>query len=414
MHGLAVKAQPSYQSFGVLIMKKSLVALATMSVVASAFADVDVSGGIKMYGTLDQGAVSQSLKSASTGASAEYSGMFAANATSRIGFKGSRDLSEGFKGIFQVEIQLDPDTATLLPSKNRTAFVGLQSENAGSLLMGTMETTAYEVFGMDVNGRIEYKPQVWRTTTSLDLQDRANNSIKYISPKFGGFDLHIQQSFAEYASTASTVGSTANAYAEIVSYAVKYNKDKLRAAYVHDETKNALMGYKFAGLSNAGPSTTGTTSGLLYYGLAGTTASLANGILSSATPIKRDIASVSYDFGILSVNYLYAKSWQTGTYAGSNTTNTFGVKIPYEKFTFALSTGTGSVNSYSSTAVADSSTTVPTGRAKDGSISDTTVGIYYNFDKSTSVYFLGSQSTSSVGLYDGSNKTYALGARYNF
>ena len=35
-------------------MKKSLVALATMSVVASAFADVDVSGGVKLYGVLDQ------------------------------------------------------------------------------------------------------------------------------------------------------------------------------------------------------------------------------------------------------------------------------------------------------------------------------------------------------------------------
>jgi predicted porin len=368
-------------------MKKSLVALATMTVVASAFADVDVSGGIKMYGVIDQAVMTQSLTSASTGSAADYSGIFAANATSRIGFKGSRDLSEGFKGIFQIEIQLDPDTATLLPTKNRTAFVGLQSDVAGSLLLGTMETTAYEVFGMDVNGRVEYKPQVWRTTTSLDLQDRANNSIKYISPEFAGFNLHIMQSFNEYASTATTVGSTANAYAEITSYGIKFHKDNLKAALVHDETKNALMGYKFAGLSNAGVSTTGTTSGLLYYGIA-SGATLANGILASATPVQRDIASVTYDFGVFSVNYLYAKTYQTGTYAGSNTTNTLGFKVPYEKFTFALSTGTGTVDSYTSTAVADSSTTIPTGRAKDGSISDTTLGVYYNFDKSTSVYLL--------------------------
>ena len=384
-----------------------------MSVVASAFADVDVSGGIKMYGVIDQSVMTQSLTSASTGVGADYSGMFAANATSRIGFKGSRDLSEGFKGIFQVEIQLDPDTATLLPSKNRQAFVGLQSEVAGSLLMGTMETTAYEVFGMDVNGRVEYKPQVWRTTTSLDLQDRANNAIKYISPEFAGFNLHIMQSFAEQASTSTTAGSTSNASAEITSYGIKFHRDNLKAAFVHDETKNALMGYKFAGLSNAGVSTTGTTSGYLYYGMA-STASLANAILASATPVQRDIASVTYDFGNFSVNYLYAKTYQTGTYAGSNTTNTFGVKVPYEKFTFALSAGTGSVDSYTSTAVADSSTTVPTGRAKDGNISDTTLGLYYNFDKSTSVYLLTSNSNSNVGLYDGSNKTVAIGARYNF
>jgi len=415
-------------------MKKSLVALAAMTVVASAFADVDVSGGIKMYGTLDQGYVTQSLTNANTGVSADYSGIFAANATSRIGFKGSRDLSEGFKGIFQVEIQLDPDTSTLLPTKNRTAFVGLQSAAAGTIMMGTMETAAYEVFGMDVNGRIEYKPQVWRTTTSLDLQDRANNSIKYISPEFGGFNLHLQQSFAEQASTATAAATTANTYAEIKSIALKFHRDDLKVALVHDETKNALSGYKFAGLSNAGPSTTGTTGYMLYLGLpslatATSTTVAAFTTLGISTPIQRDIGSMSYDFGKFSINYLYAKSFQTGTYANSNTTNTFGVKVPYEKFTFALSVGAGTVSSYSSTAVSSdgnvvntaatatfsySNATTPTGRAKDGSISDTTLGIFYNFDKSTSVYLLSSTSNSSVGLKDGTNTTTAFGARYNF
>jgi len=42
-------------------MKKTLVAMATLSVISSAFADVDVSGGIKMYGLLDQSVQSQKL-----------------------------------------------------------------------------------------------------------------------------------------------------------------------------------------------------------------------------------------------------------------------------------------------------------------------------------------------------------------
>ncbi|NDH09503.1 MAG: porin [Gammaproteobacteria bacterium] len=400
-------------------MKKSLVALATMSVVASAFADVDVSGGIKMYGVIDQAVTNQALTSANTGVDANYNGLFAANATSRIGFKGQRDLSEGFKGIFQVEIQIDPDTSTLLPSKNRTAFVGLQSSESGTLMMGTMETAAYETFGMDVNGRIEYKPQVWRTTTSLDLQDRANNSIKYISPKFGGgFNVHLQKSFNEQATTTGAYGTTANTFAEFGSLAVKYDSEELKAAYVHDATSNALMGYKFAGLSNAGVSTTGTTDYALYYGMA-STASVTNTNLAIVEDIQRDILSVSYKFTNFTLNYLYAKSYQNGTYGGSNTTNTFGIKVPYEKFTIALSYGTGVVDSYASSATSSLSgtyttATAPTGRAKDGNISDTTLGVYYNFDKSTSVYFLGSRSTSSVGLYDGSNTTVAIGGRYNF
>ena len=426
MHGLAVKAHPSYQSFGVLIMKKSLVALATMSVVASAFADVDVSGGIKMYGVLDQAYMSQQLTSASnttssvttSGGDSNYSGMFAANATSRIGFKGARDLSEGLKGIFQIEIQLDPDTSTLLPTKNRTAFVGLQSADAGTIAFGTMETAAYEVFGMDVNGRVEYKPQTWRTTTSVDAQDRANNSIKYISPEFGGFNIHLQKSFSEKSGNIdakSAASLTANTYAEISSIAVKYHKDKLRAALVIDSTANTLMGYKFAGLSNAGVSTTGSTDYALYYGMS-STATLAMTQAAMLNPILRNIASVSYDFGTFSANYLYAKSSQDGDYAGSNTTNTFGVKVPFDKVTVALSIGNGVISSPSTAAAAGSSATlIAAGRAKDGgTFSDATLGVYYNFDKSTSMYFLGSSSKSDVGVYEGSNTTVAIGARYNF
>ena len=189
----------------------------------------------------------------------------------------------------------------------------------------------------------------------------------------------------------------------------------MKAAFVHDSTANALMGYKFAGLSNAGVSTTGSTDYALYYGMA-TTPSLANTQNAITNPILRNIAAVNYDFEKFSVNYLYAKSYQEGDNAGSNTTNTFGVKVPYEKFTFAFSVGNGVIASPSTTGVAGSpQTTAPTGRAKDGgTFSDATLGVYYNFDKSTSVYLLTSSSKSDVGLYEGSNTTVAIGARYNF
>ena len=44
-------------------MKKTLVALATFSAIGSALADVDVSGGIKLYGVLDESIQSQKLTS---------------------------------------------------------------------------------------------------------------------------------------------------------------------------------------------------------------------------------------------------------------------------------------------------------------------------------------------------------------
>jgi len=373
-------------------MKKSLVALATLSVVGSAFADIDISGGVKMYGVIDQAVTSQTMTDPSVASrSINYTSMFAAAATSRLGFKGTRDLGDGIKGRFQAEIQVEPDNATMLPAKNRGTFVGISNASAGEIIAGTQETTAYEIFGMDVNGRVEYKPQVWRATTSADAQDRANNSLKYVSPSIGGFTAHAMRGFAD------TASSTSSAY---TSLGLKFNKDKIRAALVMDKTTNTAGSYRFAGLVNAGPSKEGatyTSSALIYAG-------------STAASIMRTIGSVSYDFGVASVNYLYAKSYSDTTNAGSLTTSTVGVRVPYEKFAFALSYGTGAIDSY--TTAASGLTT-----AGDATINDTTFGLYYNLDKATSFYLLGSNSNLSTGggyVQAGKNVTYAVGARYNF
>ena len=372
-------------------MKKSLVALAAMTVVASAFADVDVSGGVKLYGVVDMGVQTQSLVSPLTNVTSDYQGMFASAATSRFGFKASRDLGDGLKGIAQVEIQLNPDQSTLLPAKNRTAFVGLSSEKAGTIMGGTMETFAYEVFASDVNGRIEYKPQTWRTTTSSSLQDRANNAIKYVTPNISGFTGHAMLSFGEQSSVATCTVSCA----ALTSYALKYSSDNLKGAFVHDSITHTLQSVTLVGDGVSGALNT------LYYG---NNDSWATGM----DAVQRDIITASYDFGPALVSYIYAKSFQSDT--ASNTTHTYGVKVPFDKITLALSYGTGSVNSAGITA-----STSTNYIASDGTLSDTTLGVYYNFDKSTQVYMLYSKSTSSgLYTYDSSNTVAAFGARYNF
>jgi len=371
-------------------MKKTLVAMATLSVVGSAFADVDVSGGIKMYGVIDQAVVSQDLTDpVISSRSRNYTSLFAAAATSRIGFKGTRDLGKGVKGRIQAEIQVEPDNATMLPAKNRGTFVGISKESLGELTLGTQETTAYEIFGMDVNGRVEYKPQVWRTTAGSETQDRANNSLKYVSPVIGGFTAHAMKGFSDTSTSSAT----------FTSLGVKYSDEKLKAAIVVDQLTNTAGSYKFAGLINAGPPNDGktwTSTALVYAG-------------STSSAITRNIGSISYDFGVASVNYLYAKSYNDTTNAGSLTTHTVGIRVPYDDFAFALSYGGGSIDSYT--------TATTTALAGDATIKDTTFGMYYNLDKSTSFYLLGSTSTLSTGggtTQAGKNVTYAIGARYNF
>ena len=359
---------------------------------------MDVSGGVKLYGVLDQSIQNQRLTDASAGTATNQTGLFASAATSRLGVKASRDLGDGFKGVAQAEIQLDPDTATLLPNKNRTAFVGLQNETAGTIMLGTMETTAYEVFGMDVNGRVEYKPQVWRTTASSDTQDRANNAVKYITPEFGGFTGHVMMGFSEAPDTTSSAS-------EFTSYGIKFHKDKLKAAFLTDKLTNTAGSYKFAGILNAGVVKD------YYAASAGTTASKAL-VYAASGNLQRDIGAISYEFDSFTLNYIYARSYTTDTNAGSLSTNTIGIRIPFEKFTVAFSTGTGNVSSYQS---ANTSASYTNTKAGSGSIADSTLGIYYNFDKSTQAYVLTSYSSSTdVGYADGKNQTVAMGVRYNF
>jgi len=363
-------------------MKKSLVALATLSALGSAFADVDVSGGIKLYGVLDQ-AVMQTTANygASTSATSQttntVTGLFAANATSRFGVKGSRDLGEGMKGLFVVEIQLAPDQATQLPNKNRQTYVGLENPEAGAIHMGTVETTAYEVFGMDVNGRIEYKPQLWRTTKSSDTQDRANNAVKLISKDFSGFTAHLIQNSTE--SAYSNAGG-------FTSLGLKYKSDNLRAALVSDKIKNTAGKYAF------GAHTDGV--------LSAPAASITYASASTTATLNRTIAAVSYDASFGTLNWIMANASTSGS--GSVTTNTIGVRVPFEKWTLAASYGMGNI-------------TVTTATASTA-MSDVTLGAYYNFDKSTSFYVLASKTTADISTYtlDSASTSFAMGARYNF
>ncbi len=382
-------------------MKKSLVALAALSAI-SAFADVDVSGGIKMYGVLDQAYLTQSVARASTAGTAfSNSGFFAAGATSRLGFKGERDLGEGLKGFLQAEIQLDADQAALLPSKNRGTFVGLTQKDIGSIRLGTQETLAYMLFGMDVNGRVEYKPQVWRFTASADQQDRMNNSVRFTTETYQGFSADFMMGSSE---VTQGTGTTSSNNGDFKSIGINYNNHgALTAKFVMDTLTNTAGAYALPGEGNAGvlnKDATGYSTSLQKK----TTYAAAD----QSNPLTRQIIGVSYKMDAATLNWIYASSAVSGT--GSLTTNTVGVRVPMDKITLAASVGSGS---YANTAATIS-----------GSVSDLTVGGYYNFDKSTSAYLLTSRGKNVVAVSSGdsahtagttgASTSTAIGVQYKF
>ena len=382
-------------------MKKSLVALAAFSAM-SAFADVDVSGGIKMYGTLDQALMKQSWVGSTVSSGIvgntmvtdrTNTGLFAAGATSRLGVKGSRDLGDGIKGQVQIEIELVPDSNSdqggLLPTKNRGTFVGLEKSGVGFIRLGTQETTAYETFAMDVNGRVEYKPQVWRYTAAKGQQDRAGNSIKLQSADFEGFTASMMLARGDTNSSLASPDAT-----DFTSYGLKYHKDALQVAFVYDTLKNTKNEYRLPGQVSDGLDTYSDS-------YAAKDANKGQKVqIAAAGDIVRQIAAASYTFGDFKVNYIYADARTAGL--GNIKTNTLGARYTYDKFAVAYSIGQGKVNSDKTQNVGD--------------VTDNTMGAYYNFDKSTSVYVLASVATYSAvnTLKTNSTTSSAIGVQYKF
>jgi predicted porin len=389
-------------------MNKNVFVLVALAASGAAHADVDVAAGFKIYGVLDQAYTQQSVSSAlATPKIYSNTGFFAAAATSRVGVKGERDLSEGFKGVMQFEQELTPDEATLMPAKNRMAFVGLEHKDFGVVRFGTQETPAYVLFSTDVNGRVEYKPQLWRYMTAPQLNsttvpsnhDRANNAIKLVSPKFGPVSVEFMRGFNE----VSKGGSIANNN-DFTSFGVNFQEGQLSAKAVWDALTNTALSYALPGEPNAGVLTS-STSGV-------STPSKSVMIReNSSNPLQRLFTSVTYDMGIAKLNYIFGAAYTESR--GQVITNTFGIRVPMDKFSFALSTGMGSYSN-----AADS------GRAAayEGKLSDTTFGAYYNFDKATSAYLLTSlsrntptvSSTNFTADTVGETKTTAVGLRYNY
>jgi predicted porin len=379
-----------------MYMNKNVFILAALAT-ASAHADVEVAAGFKLYGVLDQAYTTQSVSSAkSTPKIYKNTGFFAAASTSKFGVKGERDLGNAVKAVIQFEQELAPDESTLMPAKNRTAFVGLENKTMGGVRLGTQETPAYVLFGSDANGRVEYKPQLWRFLAGSATQDRANNAIKLISPKFGPVNVEFMRGFSEVAQGGSGTAT------EFTSWGVNFQEGQLSAKLVWDSLSNSALNYYLPGEPNAGS--------LNYSSLSD--AKKTTMIASSTTkPLQRAFASVSYDMGVAKVNYIFGGAYTEGK--GQVITNTVGIRVPMDQWTVALSAGMGN---YTNADGNNGTATIA------GKLSDTTLGAYYSFDKSTTAYLLtslGRNTPSVTSTYftadkTGESQTTAVGLRYNY
>ncbi|SMF55224.1 porin [Pseudogulbenkiania subflava] len=184
-------------------MNKKLIAVALAALPVAAMADVT------LYGTIEAGIENGKTYAQSSDLvdGKPVAGLFQRNADGKlksgtriddtgslIGFKGSEDLGNGLKAIWQVEQGLNIDGTTGPTSGNgygntfatRDSFVGLQGD-FGKVRIGKLSTFNNSdmgnadswIYGTGVNG-LYY--------SSINLLDgRVNNAVRYDSPEFAGF-----------------------------------------------------------------------------------------------------------------------------------------------------------------------------------------------------------------------------------
>jgi len=233
---------------------------------------------------------------------------------SRIGFKGTHELSDGLEVVYKAEFQvdLDGDSAKGDSITDRNQYVGLRG-SFGEVLLGKNDTMLKQSQGKvdlfsDLNGDIKH---LWKG------ENRMSDTISYKSPKFNGFQVGVT-----YVAEDSVEGEDASSIA--VFYGDKsLKKSNIYASFAidsdmkgYDNTRATVQG-KFSGI---------TLGAILHTQESISTGAEMDGFLASAkytfdkVTVKGQFQTAEYDGGddksgiTLGADYKLAKSTKLYTF----------------------------------------------------------------------------------------------------
>ncbi len=210
-------------------MKQKLIALAIASALsAPAFAD---NANVTVYGkailTIEQhdaGGSASSVTRVNTNAS-------------RFGVKGSEDLGDGLKGLFQYEVEMDADgSAGNGMGKTRNSGFGLEGE-FGKVVLGIWDTpfkVAHNKIELFDNTTEWSATKVIGNSNATKWNNRQKNMIQYWTPKMGGLQAAFMYSPDE--------AKTATKDASIMSMSATYADDAVYAAAAYESHADVVVG----------------------------------------------------------------------------------------------------------------------------------------------------------------------------
>jgi predicted porin len=178
---------------------------------------------VTLYGSMDAGIAYISNASGSTKWEEEQGN----TQPDRWGLRGVEDLGGGLKTVFQLENGFYTNTGAMAKAGtlfNRQAFVGLQSDQIGTLSFGLQTPFSFDVLGPFSTGYLSGNWFAFHPGNIDELADTSivpyQNSVKFRSANFYGFT----------AGAMIGLGNTSNfATGRTMSYALTYNNGGFRA-----------------------------------------------------------------------------------------------------------------------------------------------------------------------------------------
>jgi predicted porin len=164
------------------------------------------------------------------------------NPANRFGLKGSEDLGNGLKAIYQIEIGIDFGDANIPGGNNETfsvrnSFVGLAG-GFGTALVGRHDTP------MKIStGKLElFSDTVADYNGTVGFTDyRTDNTIAYISPSFSGFSFMGAMVAPGGGTAGSGMNINSDSIAGAYSLAAIYNNGPFYASAAYEALSNEMF-----------------------------------------------------------------------------------------------------------------------------------------------------------------------------
>ncbi|MGN6457360.1 MAG: porin [Achromobacter mucicolens] len=375
-------------------MKKTLLAAALLA----GFAGVaQAETSVTLYGIIDTGLGYNKISGGTDAQNGSRFGMInGVQNGSRWGLRGSEDLGDGLRAVFQLESGFDSGNGTSAQGGRlfgRQATVGLASDSWGQLDFGRQTNIASKYFGsIDPFGAGFGQANIGVGMSAANTQ-RYDNMVMYQTPSFSGFQFGVGYSFSADDTKGSETGFKTADNTRAITTGLRYVNGPLNVALSYDQL-NA---------SNRLP-TASTDATPRMYALGG-----------------------SYDFEVVKLALAYARTtdgWfagqgtATSTIGGGSSSVNFGNNLFADGFKansylVGLSAPIGGAsNIFGSWQRVDPSNDKLTG--DDSNMNIYSLGYTYDLSKRTNLYAYGSYAKNYAFLDGLKSTAVGVGVRHRF